>query len=129
MTQLANLFVCSGENWKQENPAYIHSKRAASAIAGAMKKWYTVPDIEAAGSCRALAVLGSTSKDFCRSAKRAGGLEVTVCAMQNYANNCKVQAMGCAVLGFLCLDIEEHAAHVANTLEGHDIIIAAMKNF
>jgi hypothetical protein len=128
LTQLANLCFPSYVNWTQENTAAIHSAGAASAIVGAMKKWYTVPDIQVEG-CRALAYIAADIKDFRLSAENAGGLEVIVCAMQNYLNNSEVQAMRCAALGFLCLDIEKHAAHVVNTMKGHGIIIAAMKTF
>jgi hypothetical protein len=128
LTGLASLCEFSNVNWKEENPADIHGAGAASAIVGAMKKWYTIPDIQVAG-CSALANTAAHIKDFRLSAKNAGGLEVVVCAMQNYSNNCDVQSSGCAALGNLCTEIEEHAAHIVNTMKGHDIIIVAMKKF
>jgi hypothetical protein len=128
LTKLANLCAPSHVTWKPENPADLHRAGAASAIVGAMNKWYTVPAIQAEG-CTALGNPGHTSKDIRLSAKIAGGLEVIVCAMQNYSSNCQVQSMGCLALGNLCFNFKDHAAHVVNTMKGHELIIAAMKKY
>ena len=72
LTELGSLCIPSDENWKQPNPADMQSAGAASAIVGAMKKWYNVPAIQEAGY-RALANQRSTSKDFRRSTKKSGG--------------------------------------------------------
>jgi hypothetical protein len=125
LKQVANLF--GQENCSKENAAIIQRAGGLSTIVGTMRRWYNVPDVQVEG-CVALGNATIDSKDS-RLAKEAGALEAIVCAMTNYPKNRDVQSGGCFALGNLCTNAKEHGEHLVNALQGHDVILAAMKEF
>jgi hypothetical protein len=99
-----------------------------STIVGVMRRWYFVPGIQAHG-CKALAHAFSDDMDSPLQANDCCASEAVVYAMKNYLKNRDVQMNGCRAFGHFC-ESEECACHyVVNVLNGHGLILAAMKEF
>jgi hypothetical protein len=128
LKQVKKVCKCNDENYV-EDVITFHEAGGASTIVGAMRRWYTVPEIQALG-CGALAnSFIDPDEDSRLRIIEAGASEAIVCAMKNYPKNRDVLMNGCRALGRLCDWKEQSRNYIVITMKGHDVILTAMKKF
>ena len=114
-----------------QNRTTIHKVGGAPLISAAMSHWRVYPNIQAEG-CVVLTLISYENTAFRKAAKDAGVFEAVTWAMKAYPDNLAVQTNACVAIQNLVADVRDNAeflVNTVNTLDGINLIVAAMKKF
>lgn len=119
--------LCTDSLTADQHRTAIYSAHGASAMLGAMKRWFAVPEIQAA-ACRAVCNSGSNSAQFRETANALGAIRMIVAAMQHYPEDEGVQRCGCSAL-FCVMWVRENEIYDSDRIQAVHVIVKATKSY